>query len=186
MGTVDDFYIQRIRAGDIRAFSGIVSRYQSKLLTIILKIVENREDAEDIMQEVFIKVFKSLEQFKGDAEFSTWLYRVAYNTTLSELRKRKFVLVPIDDPFWAESDPANENSDEMDEKQRLACLDTALKRLSPDDAFLITLYYLEEQSIDEISQISHLSISNVKVRLHRIRKKLAAEIKQLIADENNR
>ena len=186
MGNGDDyFYIQRIKAGDMRAFSGIVSKYQSKLLTIILKIVGNREDAEDITQEVFIKVFKSLEQFKGDAEFSTWLYRVAYNTTLSELRKRKFTFVPIDDKFLTENEAVSENIDEMDTKHRLACLDAALKRLSPDDAFLITLYYLEEQSIDEISRISNLSGSNVKVRLHRIRKKLAAEI-QTVYDENNR
>ena len=169
----------------MRAFSGIVSKYQSKLLTIILKIVGNREDAEDITQEVFIKVFKSLEQFKGDAEFSTWLYRVAYNTTLSELRKRKFSFVPIDDKFLKENEPAGEILDEMELEQRLVCLDAALKRLSPDDAFLITLYYLEEQSIDEISKISNLSVSNVKVRLHRIRKKLAAEIKT-VQDENNR
>jgi RNA polymerase sigma-70 factor (ECF subfamily) len=187
MGNVDDFFfIQRIKAGDMRAFSGIVAKYQSKLLTIILKIVENREDAEDILQEVFIKVFKSLDQFKGDAEFSTWLYRVAYNTSLSELRKRKTALVPIDENFRPDNESLSENIDEMGVDKRLSYLDTALKRLSPDDAFLITLYHLEEQSIDEISQISHLSVSNVKVRLHRIRKKLAAEINQLIADENRR
>jgi len=186
MGNVDDyFYIQRIKAGDMRAFSGIVSKYQSKLLTIILKIVGNREDAEDITQEVFIKVFKSLEQFKGDAEFSTWLYRVAYNTSLSELRKRKFAFVPMDDNFLTEHEAVSEDVDEMHAEQGLAYLDAALKRLSPDDAFLITLYYLEEQSIDEISKISNLSVSNVKVRLHRIRKKLATEIK-IVYDENNK
>ncbi|GHV58234.1 DNA-directed RNA polymerase sigma-70 factor [Bacteroidia bacterium] len=187
MGNVDDhFYIQQIKAGNRQAFTGIVSKYQSKLFTIILKIIDNREDAEDILQEVFIKVFKSLEQFKGEAEFSTWLYRVAYNTTLSELRKRKLVFIPITDKVSTENEPIHESADELDTEQRLACLDAALKRLSPEDAFLITLYYLEEKSIDEISQISNLSLSNVKVRLYRIRKKLAVEINRLIEDENNR
>ncbi|MDR2804733.1 MAG: RNA polymerase sigma factor [Dysgonamonadaceae bacterium] len=187
MGNVDDhFYIQQIKAGNTQAFNGIVSKYQSRLLTIIAKITGNRQDAEDILQEVFLKVFQSLEQFKGEAEFSTWLYRVAYNTTLSELRKKKVAFVPMDNNFSAENEPVNESIDEMDTEHRLHCLNTALKRLSPDDAFLITLYYLKEQSIDEIGQISNLSISNVKVRLHRIRKKLAAEINQLINDENNR
>ena len=187
MGNVDDyFYIQRLKAGDMRAFSGIVSKYQSKILTIVLKIVGIREDAEDITQEVFVKVFQSLEQFKGDAAFSTWLYRVAYNTTLSELRKRKFTFVPIDDAVLMENEPTGESIDAMTIEQRLACLDVALKQLSADDAFLITLYYLEEQSIDEISKISHLSISNVKVRLHRIRKKLAVEINKIVNNENNR
>ncbi|MDR0541498.1 MAG: RNA polymerase sigma factor [Dysgonamonadaceae bacterium] len=187
MGNADDyFYIQQIKAGNMRAFTGIVSKYQGKLLTIILKIAGNREDAEDILQEVFVKVFKSLEQFKGQAEFSTWLYRVAYNTTLSELRKRKFLFVPIDEKLLTENELISESIDTVAAEQRLSCLDTAIKRLSPDDAFLIALHYIEEQSIDEISQISNLSVSNVKVRLHRIRKKLAMEINQLIADENNR
>jgi RNA polymerase sigma-70 factor (ECF subfamily) len=180
----DHFYIQRIKAGDFRAFTGIVHKYQSKILTVVMKIVENREDAEDITQEVFIKAFKSLEQFKGDSEFSTWLYRIAYNTTMSELRKKKFSFVPIDDNYSIENEIVNENIEDFNTEKRLACLDAALKRLSPDETFLITLYYLDKQSIEVVSQISNLSVSNVKVKLHRIRKKLALEINKLIEDDN--
>jgi len=179
----DRFNIQRAKAGDIRAFSILVSNYQNRVFTIILKIVANREDAEDIMQEVFVKVFKSLEQFKEESEFSTWLYRIAYNTTLSELRKRKLSFVPIDDHL----NPGNEplaDEEELDLTDiKLRHLDEALKKLPPDEIFLVTLYYFKEQSIGAISEISNLTVANVKIKLYRIRKKLALEINRLLQDE---
>ncbi|MCL1932988.1 MAG: sigma-70 family RNA polymerase sigma factor [Candidatus Azobacteroides sp.] len=180
----DLFYIQRVKAGDIRAFSMIVSNYQKMVFTIVLKIVENREDAEDITQEIFVKVFKSLERFKEESEFSTWLYRIAYNTTISELRKRKLSFVPMDD----NSVPVNEAVTDEEELEpadiKLHYLDVALKKLPPDEIFLVSLYYFKEQSIEAISEISNLSVANVKVKLYRIRKKLALEINRLLQDED--
>ena len=184
MKTLNDrFYIQRVKGGDIRAFSAIVSNYQKMVFTIVLKIVNNRNDAEDIVQEVFVKVFKSLEQFKEESEFSTWLYRIAYNTTLSELRKRKISFVPIDENLDAAHELLTDD-DEIDwNEAKLKYLNEALKKLPPDEIFLVTLYYYDEQSVDAISRISNLSIANVKVKLHRIRKKLALEINRLLEDE---
>jgi RNA polymerase sigma-70 factor (ECF subfamily) len=179
----DLFCIQRVRAGDIRAFSTIVANYQKMVFTIIYKIVENREDAEDITQEVFVKVFKSLDQFKEESEFSTWLYRIAYNTTLSELRKRKLSFISINDNLDAGNELFNDE-DELDLKEiKLQYLEVALKKLSPDEIFLVTLYYFKEQTMDAISKISNLSVANVKVKLHRIRKKLALELNQLLENE---
>jgi len=180
----DLFYIRRVKAGDIRAFSGIVANYQKMVFTIVLKIVENREDAEDIMQEIFVKVFKSLDQFKEESEFSTWLYRITYNTTISELRKRRLSFVQVNDNLDAVNEvfADDENLELPDIK--LHYLDVALKKLPPDEILLVTLYYFEEQSIDAIGKISNLSIANVKVKLHRIRKKLALEINRLLEDED--
>jgi RNA polymerase sigma-70 factor (ECF subfamily) len=145
--------------------------------------VASREEAEDITQEVFVKVFKSLEQFKEESEFSTWLYRIAYNTTLSELRKRKLSFTPINDNLDAVNELFNDD-EEMDlTEMKLQYLDEALKKLPPDEIFLVTLYYFKEQSIEAISQVSDLSAANVKVKLHRIRKKLALEINQLLENE---
>jgi RNA polymerase sigma-70 factor (ECF subfamily) len=180
----DLFYIQRIKAGDVRAFSAIVSNYQRMVFTIVYKIVGNREDAEDITQEVFVKVFKSLEQFKEESEFSTWLYRIAYNTTLSELRKRRLPFVSINENLDSENELFTDE-EEFDLKElKLRHLEEALKKLSPDELFLVTLYYFKEQSIEAISQISNLSVANVKVKLHRTRKKLALEMNQLLQDDN--
>jgi len=180
----DLFYIQRVKAGDVRAFSAIVSNYQKMVFTIILKIVENREDAEDIMQEIFVKVFKSLEQFKEESEFSTWLYRIAYNTTISELRRRKLSFVPMDDNLVHVNEPVSDEEEFELTDIKLHYLDVALKKLPPDEIFLVTLYYFKEQSIEAIREISNLSVANVKVKLHRIRKKLALEINRLLQDED--
>ena len=180
MKNVDDlYYIQQVKSGNIRAFADIVYKYQKMVLTIVLKIVENKEDAEDITQEVFIKVFKSLDQFKEEAEFSTWLYRIAYNTTLSELRKRKLSFTSIEDNLLV----VNEQDVDFNTEEKLEHLDKALKLLAPDETFLITLYYLDGESIDKISKISGISVPNVKVKLYRIRKKLAVEIKKIMENE---
>jgi len=179
----EQLYIQRVKAGDIRAFSEIVSNYQKMVFTIVLKIVENREDAEDIMQEIFIKVYKSLDKFKEESEFSTWLYRIAYNTTISELRKRKIYYVSINDsPEVVNEDFTDVNEFDANEI-KLKYLDEVLKKLLPEEIFLVTLYYYKEQSMESISQISNLSVANVKVKLHRIRKKIALELNRLLQDE---
>jgi RNA polymerase sigma-70 factor (ECF subfamily) len=153
------------------------------VFTIVLKIVETREDAEDITQEIFIKVFKSIRQFREDAEFSTWLYRIAYNTTLSELRKRKLLFTSINDGIITTNESFTEENNDNEMEIKLLHLDKAMKKLLPDEIFLLTLHYMEGQSVENISRISKLTVSNVKVKLHRIRKKLAVEINKLIQDE---
>jgi RNA polymerase sigma-70 factor (ECF subfamily) len=153
------------------------------VFTIVLKIVESKEDAEDIMQEIFIKVFKSIQQFREDAEFSTWLYRIAYNTTLSELRKRKLFFTSINDEFISVNESFTEENEGEETEIKLQYLDKALKKLLPDEIFLLTLHYMDGQSVENIGKISNLTISNVKVKLHRIRKKLALEIQKLMQNE---
>jgi RNA polymerase sigma-70 factor (ECF subfamily) len=179
----DLFYIQKVKAGDFRSFSAIVSKYQNMVFTIVLKIVENREDAEDITQEIFIKVFKSIQQFREDAEFSTWLYRIAYNTTLSELRKRKLFFTSINDGLITINELFTDGNNEEETEIKLQYLDKAMKKLPPDEIFLLTLHYMNSRSVEDISNISNLTVSNVKVKLHRIRKKLAVEIQKLMHDE---
>ncbi|MDR3061402.1 MAG: sigma-70 family RNA polymerase sigma factor [Dysgonamonadaceae bacterium] len=179
----DLYWIQRAKAGDISAFSHVVSIYQGMVYNVILRLVNNKEDAEDIMQEVFVKVFKSLSGFKEESEFSTWLYRIAYNTTLSELRKKKMVLYSFENNF---SNPENEDIDIHDDiddvstEEQIQYLEQAIKMLNSDEALIITLFYLDDQSIEQISKVTNLTIANVKVKLHRIRKKLAIEINKLI------
>ena len=176
-------YIHRVKAGDFKAFSHIVSGYQKMVFSIVLRIVNNREDAEDITQEIFIKVFKSLNSFNEEAGFSTWLYRIAYNTTLSEIRKRKIVFASFDDKFLTLKDEdIKENIEDISIEERTLYLEQALKTIPAEDALLITMFYSDNQSIEEISRISNLSQANVKVKLHRIRKKLAIEINKLMTE----
>lgn len=182
MADFDDiYYIRRIKDGHTDAFVHIVRRYERMVFTIVSKIVSQRVDAEDIAQEVFIKAYQSIDKFREESGFATWLYRITYNTTISELRKRKYEFTAIEDNFA--NIPDNDISDKIDEitiEERLNYLDIVLKRLPPDDALLITMFYLNDRSIQEISIITGLSTANVKVKLHRIRKFMNFEINKLI------
>jgi RNA polymerase sigma-70 factor (ECF subfamily) len=137
-------------------------------------MVRSREDAEELSQDVFMKAFRHLDTFKGESSFSTWLYRIAYNTAISETRKKKWEYLAIEE---AQIENVSEEqvaaamgiSDELEPIRRL---ELAMEKLPPNDKALILLFYMEDKSVDEIAQISGLSQSNVKTRMHRIRKKL--------------
>ncbi|MDR1369730.1 MAG: sigma-70 family RNA polymerase sigma factor [Dysgonamonadaceae bacterium] len=177
----DLYWIQCIKAGDSSAFSHIVSAYQKMVFNIILRIVSHREDAEDITQEVFVKVFRSLSNFKEESEFSTWLYRIAYNTTLSELRKKKMMVFSFEDNFSDSGDEdIHDETGDISTEERIQYLEQSIKMLNSEDALIITLFYMNDQTIEQISSITKLTAANVKVKLYRIRKKLAIEINKLI------
>lgn len=84
----DAYYIERVAAGDTGCFACLLDRYSRPVHSLILKMIRNKEDAEELAQDVFMKVFRNLPSFKADCSFSTWIYRIAYNTAISELRKR--------------------------------------------------------------------------------------------------
>jgi len=177
----DIYYIRKVKGGQPNAFAFIVRRYQKMVYTIVGKIVSTSTDAEDITQEVFIKIFQSLHKFREESEFATWLYRIAYNTTISELRKRKYKFTAYEDNFV--NIPDEDISDsiyEINTHQKLNYLDQVLKMLSPADALLITMFYLNDHSIQEISEITGYSSTNIKVKLHRIRKIMNFEINKLM------
>ncbi|MDR2950801.1 MAG: sigma-70 family RNA polymerase sigma factor [Prevotella sp.] len=177
----DIYYIRRIKDGHTDAFVHIVRRYERMVFTIVSKIVYRRVEAEDIVQEIFIKVFQSLDKFREESGFATWLYRIAYNATISELRKRKHEYTSIEDNFA--NIPDSEIADIIDEistEDKLQYLETVLKMMPPDDALLITMFYLNDHTIKDISSITGNSEANVKVKLHRIRKFMNFELNKLI------
>lgn len=184
MAELDDiYYINLIRGGDTNAFVYLVRRYQRMIFTIVAKIVNNTNDAEDITQEIFIKVFQSLDKFRGDAGFSTWLYRIAYNTAISEIRKNKSIHTSFEDHLSAVGEEVLSDAiDDISTEERLRYLDEVLKMLPPEDVLLISLFYLNDHSVQDISVITGLGVSNVKVRLHRIRKFMNFEINKLISE----
>jgi RNA polymerase sigma-70 factor, ECF subfamily len=174
----DNHYIDRVLNGDSGAYSMLVAKHKNLVFSIILKIVNSREDAEEVAQDCFIKVYQSLRTFERKSKFSTWLYRIAYNAAISKTRKKKMEFVPMDDYVinnHAEEDVSKGIGD-LDPGDQKAMIDRAMSKLSDDDNLLITLFYKAENSIEDISNITGLSVSNVKVRLHRIRKKLHAEL----------
>ncbi|MGA3014543.1 MAG: sigma-70 family RNA polymerase sigma factor [Bacteroidales bacterium] len=178
----DNDYIVRVLSGDVSAFASLVAKHKNLVFTIVLKIVSNREDAEEISQDVFLKAYQSLNTFERKSKFSTWLYRIAYNAAISKTRKKKIEMVAIDDSVISNysTDEIKRNMNEWDEDDRQMILEKALKCLPEEDNLLITLFYKNETSIDDISEITGFSVSNVKVKLHRIRKKLYEEMNELL------
>lgn len=178
----DIYYIEKIKAGQTSYFSYLVENYQDIVFSIALKVLKNREDAEEMAQESFIKAFKSLHTFKGNAKFSTWIYRITYNTCISEVRKRKIHFESTDDVQL--KDEAEEmNLDGIPAENRAAVIKEAMEKLPEEEYTLILLYYFEEQSIEDICKVTKLSESNAKVKLFRARKKLYTIISEIMKDE---
>lgn len=179
--------IKQIRGGDIAAFSQLIESHQNMAYTLAFGIVKNKQEAEEVTQDAFVKAYKSLDKYKGDAAFSTWLYRIVYNTAISKLRQRRPEMKDIDD---SQSDKfeyriADNNKHRLELQERKKLLKIALNKLKEEDAFILTLYYYKELSIDEISKASGLSPSNVKVKLHRGRKQMHEELNKMLKGELN-
>ena len=170
----DAYYIEKIQAGETECFAILLDRYSRPVFSLIVKIAGSREDAEELTQDVFLKVFRSLSSFQGNSLFSTWLYRIAYNVAVSATRKKQYEWLTVEESM-IENVPENEISDEVEqwEKEEQLCrLEKALEQLLPDERALVSLFYMQEKQIDEIVSITGLSVSNVKTKLHRIRKKM--------------
>jgi len=178
----DNHYIDRVLSGDVAAYSLLVAKHKNLVFSIALKILNNREDAEEIAQDCFLKVFQALKTFERKSKFSTWLYRIVYNASISKTRKKKLELVPMDNYVihnYSE-DEVSAGIGEMDPEEQKVMVEKAMERLTDDENLLITLFYKGENSIEDISNITGLSMSNVKVRLHRIRKKLHDDLEAMM------
>jgi len=185
MTTNDHVYINKILDGDTNAFTVLVDRYKDLVFTLALRMVKNREEAEEVSQDTFIKVYKSLTKFKGDSKFSTWIYKVTYNTCLDSLKKNKRQqnTVAIDEFTEHQVKTIDNALDKIEEQEKQQTIKNCLALLPSEDSFILTLYYFEELSLDEISKITGLKPNNVKVKLFRSRKKLAAILKQQLEPE---
>lgn len=175
----DTYYIERIVAGDTGCFACLLDKYSRPVHSLIFKMVGNKEDAEELTQDVFLKVFRNLPSFKADCCFSTWIYRIAYNTAISRLRKKKQEFVAIEESLInnVSEEAVSEQLGCATPAEQLDRLEAALELLPPDERALVVLFYMKEKTIEELTTITGLSASNVKVKLYRIRKKLFVLIK---------
>lgn len=166
--------VNKVLKGDTSAFGYFVDTYQDMALTIAYRICNNMQDAEDIVQNAFVKAFHNLHTFRQDSKFSTWFYRIVYNTAISETRTTVFKTEIIDYKNL-ETDNSFSSADTLemiDEQERSRIINQAMEKLPKDECLLLTLFYLEENSIKDIFLITGLSESNIKVKLHRARSHL--------------
>ena len=190
-GSTDSEIISRVLRGEQQAFAELVNRYQNFVFTITLRYTDNREDAEEIAQDIFVKAYRSLADFRGASKFSTWLYTIVTTSCITFLRKKKLETRSLDDErVFEQADNQNSGftTNQVEQKSKVAMVNEAIKLLSPDDAKIITLFYKGEQSLEEIGVIIGMEPNTVKVKLHRARQRLKEKMEkyfpQEVADTN--
>lgn len=186
MTTKDDhIYIDQILNGDANAFAIVVDRYKNLVFTLTLRMLKNREEAEEASQDTFIKVFKSLHSFKGESKFSTYIYRVAYNTCLDRIKKNKKYQndVAIDEFTEHQVMTIDNALNTLTETEYQKSIKDCIALLPEMDGFLLTLYYFEDLSLTEIATVVNLEANTIKVKLFRSRKKLMTIFKERLEPE---
>jgi RNA polymerase sigma-70 factor (ECF subfamily) len=177
----DQEILDSVIRGNQADYSIIIDRYKNKAFSLLKRMLKNEQDAEETLQDCFLKAYNSLSSFKGEAKFSTWFYRIVYNTALTKLsskkRKTENEMSSVDDHFDLKSDYDFRSSERKDLS---VFVNDLVNQLPERFATVIILYYLNEMSCEEISKILEISVSNVKVVLHRSRNAL----KDIIIEKN--
>jgi RNA polymerase sigma-70 factor (ECF subfamily) len=176
--------VKRAKAGDADAFSELVERNEAKVYGLCLKMLGNQEDAEDCLQEVFIKAYKALPGFREEARFSTWLYRIAYNESLMRIRKKKLDTVPLDRPVELEEGDVSRDLADWTTDPRADVMNNELSEvlvrhvneLEPDNRIVFLMRDVHGMSTTETAEALGLSVPAVKSRLHRARLFLRAKL----------
>lgn len=170
----DSDLIGQVLAGNTRAYAILLERYQHMVYTLAVRMLRNLELAEETTQDIFVKAFQSLQDFRGDSRFSTWLYRVAYHKCLDvlarEKRRRHHLVDATPENMPGQGTESTWLQVASREKRNL--LLGVLDRLSVEENTVLSLFYLQELSLKEIGKLMELSPSTVKVRLFRARERL--------------
>lgn len=185
MNISDEKIIEDVLGGNVTAYGKLVEKYKDKVYTLALRILRNREDAEEAAQDAFIKCYYALPDFKFESAFSTWLYKIVYTSAISSLRKKTkkdIAFIDFDEEDYNLSDINNALINFKEEEQK-RFLQDAMQILLQEENTIIFLYYQADKSIDEISKITELTKSNIKVKLYRARQKLFLELKKLLKKE---
>jgi len=184
--TPDNELIQLVLQGQTTAYALLVERYKAFVFTIVLRYISSREDAEEVSQDIFVKAFRSLADFKGASKFSTWLYTITTTSCLTFLRKKKLDVQSLDnEKVFAAADNIDSgmSANQVEQKSRVTMVNEAIKMLNSDDAQVLTLFYKGEQTLEEIATILGKEPNAVKVQLHRARARLKEKLQKHFSAE---
>jgi RNA polymerase sigma-70 factor (ECF subfamily) len=179
------FFIDQVLSGNTGAYTRIVDLHKDKAFNLAYRICCNREEAEEVAQDAFLKAYRSLAAFQRKSSFSTWLYRIVYNTAVSHVRSRKKDVLSLED-FPADAvdfSGTGITDEEAETEYRKSLVNFAFRKLGEEERSLISLHYYEEMSIEEIAEVTGISKANVKVKLFRARQKMYSVLEK--AGQNN-
>ncbi|MAD96733.1 MAG: RNA polymerase [Flavobacteriaceae bacterium] len=181
----DQQYIDRVLKGDTNAYAFLVDSYKDMIYSMVLKMTNNREEAEEISQDTFIKGFQNLDKFKGESKFSTWLYKIAYRTCLDAIKKNKKHnnTYEINDITMNQIQSVETILQGIERQDRSRMMKECLNKLPSEERSLLWLFYFDELTLKEIIEVTNLSEANVKVKLHRARKRLLTVVKENVEPE---
>lgn len=178
--------IHDVLTGNTGQYALLVKRHQRFVFTLALRFAKNREDAEEIAQDCFVKAYKALGTFKQTAKFSTWLYTITYTTAMTFLRKKRLDTSSINDDetlLQLENHTSAFKANIYEQQDSHKFLNEAIGHLLPDDAAIITMFYKGEQSLEEIAEALNMEANTIKVKLHRARQRLKEKLQYLLKDE---
>ena len=184
----DATLVARAKDGDVSAFGELVNRHQRAVYGVVSRMVDDRDDVDDIAQDIFVLAYRSMRTFRGDSAFSTWIYRIAVNTTIKQMKKIKLrQAASIDDPLTGLENNLVYSELDGPEKQaernaRDAALRKAIKTLPEKHQAVVILHYFQNCSCDEIAGAMGCSVGTVWSRLHYACKKLQKQLSWLTAD----
>jgi RNA polymerase sigma factor (sigma-70 family) len=162
--------IESVKKGNQADYAVLIDRYKNKAFTMLKRMLKNELEAEEVLMDCFLKAYNNISTFKFESKFSTWFYRIVYNTALTKLssskRKIENEMISVDDLNYLES---NYNADDLVKEDLSVLVKKIVNELPPKNAVVITMFYLEEMSTEEISDVLQISVSNVKVILYRSR-----------------
>ena len=183
--TNDQLYINKVINGDINAFAYLVDAYKKMVFSLAFKMTKNRGEAEEVCQDTFIKAYTNLNKFKGDSKFSTWLYRIAYHACLDTIKKNKNHnnSLEINEITFNQIQSVDTILQGIERKERAKMINDCLLELQDEERSLIWMFYFDELSLKEITAVTEISEANLKVKLHRARKKLLGIVKENAAPE---
>lgn len=174
--------VQRIIKGESESFGEIVTRYKKSVFSLCYRMVKNNEEAEDLSQEIFIKAYNNLKKYNPQYKFSTWILKIATNTTIDSLRKKKIETMPLEEEISSKSETASAEVIYFHQQNKTA-IESAIEGLPIEYRTLIILFHQHGLSYKEISESTNLPMSKVKNRIHRARNILKDSLKDVKEEE---
>ena len=176
--------VHDFKRGDVGGFNELVRRYQQRVYWIARRVLESHAEADDVTQDVFVRVYESLKKFRSDSSFYTWLYRIATNVSLNALRKRKARLfVSLEDAGISIESEIDGPHEQLDRSQYLAALEKAIAKLPAKQKLVFVMRYYEEMPYEEISRILKRSEGGLKANYFHALKKIQKYVRKEMDNE---